>query len=331
MRKLKVGIDTYSLKPLDLSPFEILEWAVLNGADGVQFSGIDVPPGTVLDRTALGELRSFAAENHLYLEWGGGEHIPVRLDTGRPKDIAAANRRAAEQAFHVGSSTVRSCSGGLMRWSKDSPPTDELLGAMAPALRAQRPMLRDHGVVLAIETHFEFTSFELLRLFDMCGASPGEYLGICLDTMNLLTMLEDPVAAARRLAPWVVTTHIKDGGLALGPEGFVSFTAEAGKGVVDLPAVIELLAAVNPELTLTVEDHGGDFLIPVHDAEFLARFPDLAVPELIRLLGLATRTRELMEAGRLAVLPRDRWPAVCEARLRRDLAAVRRVAHGLSK
>ena len=331
MRKLKVGVDTYSLKPLELSPFEMLEWAVLNGADGVQFSGVDVPPGTVLDRTALGELRSYAAENGLYIEWGGGEHIPVCLDTGRPRDIVAGNRRAAEQAFHVGSSTVRSCSGGLMRWSKDSPPTDELLGAMAPALRAQRPMLRDHGVVLAIETHFEFTSFELLRLFDMCGASPGEYLGICLDTMNLLTMLEDPVAAARRLAPWVVTTHIKDGGLALGPEGFVSFTAEAGKGVVDLPAVIELLAAVNPELTLTVEDHGGDFLIPVHDAEFLARFPDLAVPELIRLLGLATRTRELMEAGRLAVLPRDRWPAVCEARLRRDLAAVRRVAHGLSK
>ena len=86
---------------------------------------------------------------------------------------------------------------------------------MAAALREQKPMLRDFGVILAIETHFEFTSFELLRLFEMCGAVPGEYLGICLDTMNLLTMLEDPVLAARRLLPWVVTTHIKDGGLML--------------------------------------------------------------------------------------------------------------------
>src|SRR5512138_3439736 len=108
MKKLKVGVDSYSLKPLDLSPFEVLEWAVLNGAEGVQFSEVNVPAGTAVDRTFLEELRSFAAENGLYVEWGGGEHIPLDLATGRPKDIAAGNRRAAEQAFEVGSPTVRS-------------------------------------------------------------------------------------------------------------------------------------------------------------------------------------------------------------------------------
>jgi len=328
MRKLKVGVDSYSLKPLDLSPFELLEWAVMNEAEGVQFSEINVPPGTALDRTFLQELRSYAEENRLYIEWGGAEHIPLHLDTGKAKDIFAANRRAAEQAFHLGSSTVRSCSGGLMRWKKESPSTDEFLRLMAAALRDHRPMLRDFGVVLAIETHFEFTSFELLRLFDMCGATPGEYLGICLDTMNLLTMLEDPVPAARRLLPWIVTTHVKDGGLMLTGDGFVSFTAEAAKGVVDLAAIFESLAAVHPKITLTVEDHGGDFLIPVNDPEFLARFPDLSVPELVRLLGLSVRTRALMDAGKLSVLPRDRWPAVCEQRVKRDIAAVRRIVVG---
>lgn len=325
MKTLKVGVDSYSLKPLDLSPFEVLEWAVLNGAEGVQFSEVNVPPGTAVDRTFLQELRSFAAENRLYLEWGGGEHIPVDLASGRPKDIRAGNRRAADQAFQLGASTIRSCSGGLMRWKKDSPSTEEFLRLMAAELRDQKPLLRDFGVVLAIETHFEFTSFELLRLFDMCGAVPGEYLGICLDTMNLLTMLEDPVSAMRRLLPWVVTTHIKDGGLMLTADGFVSFTAEAGKGVVDLPAVIEALGAVHPHITLTVEDHGGDFPIPVADADFLARFPDLAVPELVRLLGLTVRTRTLMDAGKLAVLPRDRWPAACEPRVKRDIQAVRHI------
>ena len=215
-----------------------------------------------------------------------------------------------------------------MRWKKDSPATEEFLGMMAAALRAQKPMLRDLGVVLAIETHFEFTSFELLRLFEMCGAVPGEYLGICLDTMNLLTMLEDPVLAARRLLPWVVTTHVKDGGLTLAADGFVSFTAEAGKGVVDFAAIFESLAAVHPQITLTVEDHGGDFLIPVADPDFLARFPDLSVPELVRLQALAVRTRGLMDAGKLAILPRDRWPAVCEPRVKRDIQAVRRIIGG---
>jgi sugar phosphate isomerase/epimerase len=331
MRKLKVGVDSYSLKPLDLSPFELLEWAVLNEADGVQFSEINVPPGTALDKTFLHELRSYAEENRLYVEWGGGEHIPLDLATGGPKDILATNRRAAEQAFHLGSASVRSCSGGLMRWKKESPATEEFLRAMAAALREQKPILRDFGVVLAIETHFEFTSFELLRLFDMCGAVPGEYLGICLDTMNLLTMLEDPVRAARRLLPWTVTTHIKDGGLLLTEDGLVSFTAEAGKGVVDFAAIFEALGSAHPHITLTVEDHGGDFRIPVHDPEFLARFPDLTVPELVRLLELAARTRSLHDAGKLSVLPRDRWPAACEGRVRRDIQAVRRIVGGTAE
>jgi sugar phosphate isomerase/epimerase len=328
MRKLKVGIDSYSLKPLDLSPFELVEWAVLNGADGVQFSEVNVPPGTALDKIFLQELRGYAGENRLYLEWGGGQHIPLDLDTGRPKDIFAVNRRAAEQALALGSATVRSCSGGLMRWKAESASTDELLELAAAALKAQKPMLRDAGIILAIETHFEFTSFELLRLFEMCGAVPGEYLGICLDTMNLLTLLEDPLAATRRLLPWVVTTHIKDGGLLLTAEGFVSFTAEAGKGVLDLAGIIETLAAAHPHITLTVEDHGGDFLIPVNDPEFLARFPDLTVPELVRLQRLAVHTRALVDAGKLAVLPRDRWPSACEPRVKRDLRAVREIVGG---
>jgi hypothetical protein len=159
----------------------------------------------------------------------------------------------------------------------------------------------------------------------MCDAAPGGPLGICLDTMNLLTMLEDPVLAARRLLPWVVTTHIKDGGFLLTADGFVSFTAEAGKGVVDLAAIIEALGAAHPRITLTVEDHGGDFLIPVNDPEFLARFPDLTVAELVRLLSLAVQTRSLADAGKLAILTRDRWPAVCESRVKRDILGVRRL------
>ncbi|HOW86748.1 MAG TPA: TIM barrel protein [Candidatus Aminicenantes bacterium] len=328
MRKLKVGVDSYSLKPLDLTPFEILEWAVLNGAEGVQFSDINVPAGTALDRAFLQDLRAYADENRLYIEWGGGEHIPLDLASGRPKDIEASNRRAAEQAAWAGSATVRSCSGGLMRWDKNGPSSEEFLRLTAESLRRQKPAFRDAGVILAIETHFEFTSFELLRLFEMCGAAPGEYLGVCLDTMNLLTLLEDPLLATRRLLPWIVTTHIKDGGLALGPDGFVSFTAEAGKGVIDLAAIVEVLAAVHPQITLTVEDHGGDFSIPVNDPAFLAGFPDLSVPELVRLQALAVRTRALMDGGKLAVLPRERWAAVCEPRVRRDIQAVRRLVAG---
>jgi sugar phosphate isomerase/epimerase len=212
-----------------------------------------------------------------------------------------------------------------MRWDKKSRPTEEFIRMMAGALKDQKRMLQDNGIILAIETHFEFTTFELLRLFELCGARPGEYLGICLDTMNLLTMLEDPVWATERVLPWVVMTHIKDGGILISDEGFLSFTAEAGTGVIDFEAIFEKLSKLDHTVNLSLEDHGGGFSIPVFDPDFLAGFPDLTASETIRLVELSARCRELLERGKIAVLDRARWPEHCERRVKRGLRAVKRI------
>ncbi len=320
MKPFRVGIDAYSIKPLGLDAFGTLEWARLNGAAGVQFSE-GAPQAD--DPGALRAIGQCAAENSLYLEWGGGQHIPFDPRTRRPVDIAAINRKAAEQAAALGLTTVRSCSGGLLRWPPDAVPTGTYLREMASALRSQRPMWTGLGVALAVETHFEFTTFELIRLFEMCDAAPGGYLGICLDTMNLLTMMEDPLAATRRIRPWVMTTHIKDGGIVESSEGFRTFTAEAGLGIVDLPGILDELSALDRTLSLSIEDHGGDFVVPLNDPSFKAKFPDLKAGELAALRGLAGRTTRRMEQEGLAVLDRADWPDRCQERIIRDLGTVR--------
>jgi len=76
-RPFEVGIDSYSLKPLNISVFECLEWAAKNGADGVQFSEVNLPPGRELDGALLKDLSQFAKDRKLYIEWGGGQHIPL--------------------------------------------------------------------------------------------------------------------------------------------------------------------------------------------------------------------------------------------------------------
>jgi sugar phosphate isomerase/epimerase len=213
-----------------------------------------------------------------------------------------------------------------MRWKPESLPTQKMLDEMAVALKAQKQMLMDHQVVLAIETHFEFTTFELLRVFEACGAKPGEWLGICLDTMNLLTMLEEPVMATERVLPWIVSTHIKDGGILQTATGFKSFTAPFGECIIDFESVFSLLSTLNIPLNLNIEDHGGDFDIPIFDPAFRKEFPDLADEEMERLIKLSIKTSEKMEAGTLAVLDRKDWPAACEARMAAD---IRRLAKTL--
>lgn len=322
MKQFKVGIDSYSLKPLGLDALGLLDWAGRNGAAGVQFSEV---PDEAEDPGILREIGRTALARGLYLEWGGGRHIPFDVQSGRPIDIAVINRKAAEQAAALGLRSIRSCSGGLMRWRPDDPPLGHYLSAMAASLREQAPMFRDLGVILAVETHFEFTTAEIRRLFDWCDAEPGDFLGVCLDTMNLLTLLEDPVSATRRVLPWVVTTHIKDGGILAIGEDFRTFTAEAGGGVVDFARILEDLSSLKREIRLSIEDHGGDFAIPWGDPAFRAKFPDLDPAELDHLRFLARQTKKLMDNGSLSILARPDWPSVCEERLRRDITAIRSI------
>ncbi len=326
MKKLKVGIDNYGLSPLGLTPLQILQWAKDNGAEGVHFSGLIPEEKHKADPSYLKDLSQFAASHHLYLEWGGGQHIPFDMETWEKKEIFDVNRKAASEAEILGTRVVRSCSGGLMRWNPASPKLDILLDETASTLRSQREMLQDHNVILAIETHFEFTTFELLRLFDMCKTEPGEYLGICLDTMNLLTMLEEPVQAVERILPWIVCTHVKDGGVILGSEGLVSFPLEIGKGVVDLRQIIALLKTLPQEVNLSIEDHGGSFSLPVFDPRFLIGFPDLSRDEFIRLVQLAYSTQEKMEHEGLTIVDREKWPEICEERLKKDVLALKGIA-----
>jgi len=245
---MAVGIDNYCLFPLNLSPLEVLKWAEENGAKGVQFSGLNPEVAKNVDEAYLRDLSGYASDKGLYLEWGGAQHIPFDLKTWEEKDITEINQKVAEQAALLGTSLVRSCSGGLMRWDPQSPVTETLLEEMAKSLRAQRQMLMDNNVILAIETHFEFTTHELLRLFDRCEAE-----------------------------------------------------------------------------NLTIEDHGGEFFLPVFDSLFLSKFPDLTAEEFALILRLALQTDEAMKSGEMAITAREEWPKICEARIKRDIQAFKQL------
>jgi sugar phosphate isomerase/epimerase len=259
----------------------------------------------------------------MYLEWGGGQHVPFDTETWRPKDLLPGNRRAAEQASLLGARVIRSCSGGFFRWHDGSPPTDDLLRAMAEALRPQRSMFEELDVTLAIELHFEFTTFELIRLFEMCDAEPGGWLGVCLDTFNVLPMAEEPVAGTERILPWVVATHMKDGAVTLGPDGFITFPTQLGEGVVDILSILDRLSTLDGTMNLSVEDHGGEFTTPLCDATFLPRLPDLTVQELGCLLKLAHIGGDRLVSGELAPTNRADWPELCERRTEAGLVHLR--------
>ena len=319
MKKLRVGLDNYCLFPKNLMPDEVVTWASVNGAEGVAFSGFSDVYLEKLTTSYLHDVRQRAADLNLYLEWGSGQHVPMDLTNFTKKEIFDSNRKIVEKACALGTRIIRSCSGGLMRWKEDAPDTEVFLNEAAIELKREAQMFRDNGVILAIETHFEFTTFELLRLFEMCDAVPDDWIGICLDTMNLLTMLEDPLAATERVIPWVVSTHIKDGGILISEDGITTFPAPIGKGIVDIEAIIRRLQSLNKEISLSVECHGGSFFLPINKTWFRGRFPDLSDNEYNELMKLADITSDKTKTGELKITERSDWPMICEERTRNDI------------
>jgi sugar phosphate isomerase/epimerase len=322
---MKVGLDNYSLFPKNMMPDEIIDWASANGAEGLAFSGFDNVLRDKFTTSYLRNIRKRANDLSLYLEWGNGQHVPMDLSSFSKKEICQSNRKAVGEAYALGVRIIRSCSGGLMRWKQDAPDTEVFLKASAAELKKQAQMFRDNGVILAIETHFEFTTFELLRLFEMCEEEPGGWLGICLDTMNLLTMLEDPISATDRVLPWIVSTHIKDGGIIATDDGITTFPAAFGKGIINFESLIGKLDSLDREVFLSVENHGGSFFLPVNENWFIKRFPDIPVEEYTRLLELAELSAEKMNDGSLKITDRAAWPAICEERTISDIRNLKKL------
>jgi sugar phosphate isomerase/epimerase len=174
---------------------------------------------------------------------------------------------------------------------------EEQLAASVRFLRKLAPIARDLGIHLNLETHEEITTFECLRIIEQVGE---DVMGIVFDSSNPLQRAEDPVRAARRIAPYVRQTHIKDVGLWFGDDVVYRQGRSCGDGVVDFRAILPILAEHRPDLNLSIENptvRGPIGLTEIYDPLWAAAHPDLTVEEFAAWIGLIKRFERRVERG----------------------------------
>ncbi|ROO86994.1 sugar phosphate isomerase/epimerase [Actinocorallia herbida] len=289
--------------------FDALRQTKEAGLEGVNVRTLyEVSP--TLDRALLADAAELARELDLYLELGVGKVNPYM--TAEYPHIRALGeggylegmRRLVLAAAEMGVTELWTATGGFKpryrglhatdRFRAEAPWPDQL-AATAALLHRLAPVLRDTGVHLNLETHEEITTFELVRLVEDVGP---DVLGICFDSANVAVRGEDPMAAVRRVAPYVRSTQLRDAALCFTADGISRFLAPCGEGVIDWALLLGELADRAPVRNLTIEAIGGlraEMTLHPYDDAWRAGHPDLTVAE---LAGLFRLTRVYEASGR---------------------------------
>jgi hypothetical protein len=146
----------------------------------------------------------------------------------------------------------------------------------------------------------------VVRLVEAVGP---DVMGIVFDTGNVLQRGEHPIHAARRVAPYVRQTHLKDAFLAYGEDGLLNYQLRPlGEGVVDFGQLVPIVAAANPRLNLTIENEDSyedrprpvaRKALEIFDPVWLKGHPDLTLEEYAAYLEMVQEYSKRVASGEI--------------------------------
>ncbi|MDF2439895.1 MAG: 3-oxoisoapionate decarboxylase [Abditibacteriota bacterium] len=267
--------------PLDL-------WALMDAARDLNLAGLEAEltpeqvrkPHTVRDALQARELR-FVPDYMVILNSEASD-FRAFLDAGAA--IGATVVRVTLSSILCGDR--RALSGG---W-------DAYLEAVAARLKEVLPHAEALGLCIAVENHQDATSDDLLRLHEMSGHSPA--YGITFDTGNPLAVGEGVLEFTIRIAPLIRHLHLKDYTIHFAPEGFRLVRCAAGDGVIDFPAILDIVRANGHDVLPGIEIAAQPTrTIPILEESWWACYPLTPSTRLIAALKV------LWERGRPAHEP----------------------------
>jgi sugar phosphate isomerase/epimerase len=248
----------------------------------------------------------------LYLE--GSIGLPKKAE-----DVPAfeAEVRSAKEA---GAQVLRTVSLGGRRYEvfQTAEAWHEFRKNALLSLQLAEPVVRRHKIKLGVENHKDWRAQELVDILQQIN---GEWVGATIDFGNNLAMVEDPLEVVQTLAPYVVSTHIKDMAVEEHPEGFLLSEVPLGKGILDLPKIVALCRKHNPNVTFNLEMMTRDpLVIPVLQKEYWATFDGISGGELARTLRLVKQHKSPAALPRVSQLNMEQRLAAEEENILLSLA-----------
>lgn len=200
------GIDVFGLRSQGFSAFDHLDFCKKQGANRVHFSEPRFL-GTLED-AHLHKVREHAESLGLALEIGFGSICPTSTRF-RPEDGTAEEQllRMFAAAKILGTHYVR-CYLGSADERKGPIPLREHMRNTIEVLRNVRKDAEKMGMRVALENHAgDMQGWQLRELIEAAGP---DHVGALYDSGNATWTLEHPLETLEAVAPYVITSGIRD-------------------------------------------------------------------------------------------------------------------------
>ncbi len=283
----KLGLDFFSLRSQGWSAFELLDFAAKNGVDVAHFS----EPRFLgsLEDAHLRKVKEHADRLGIALEVGFGSICPTSTRFNREDGSATEQLlKMFRVAKTLGSPFVRCYLGSSQDRAGDIPLDQHIENTIA-SCKSVRSQALDMGMKIAIENHAgDMQALQLKALIEEAGP---DYVGALVDAGNAAWTLEDPHHTLESLAPYALSSGVRDSAIWLTDMGAEVMWVPLGEGNVDIEGWAHRFVELCPGKPFSLEiinvrsARSFDFL----DASFWGTYRD--VPAWV-FAGFLARARQ---------------------------------------
>ena len=291
---VRLGFDTYSIRAFRWKAPRLLDYAASLKLDTIQISSMGDYES--LDAAYLQKIKDQAARLNLQIDAGMGCICPLSKSFG--KNGPPARDRLLEglrTAKAVGAKSMR-CFQGAAADRLGEPGIEACMEATIQLFRSVKSEAQDHGVKIALENHSgDMQAREVKTIIEESGP---DHVASCLDTGNPMWVVEDPFVTLETLAPYVVTTHVRDSAVFETPRGAAAQWVALGDGNVDFVKFVAEFRRLCPQSSMQLEVITGrpPTELPYLEPGFWKAFPKMPAWEFARFVALAKSGHPFMGA-----------------------------------
>jgi sugar phosphate isomerase/epimerase len=241
----------------------------------------------------------------------------VEIQTFLPREDPAAFEQAVRVAKEAGATSLRAVCLLGRRYEMFDTLQDwkTAVRGFHAQIETALPIVERHRMPLGLENHKDWRVDQQVALLERYSS---EYLGVTLDTGNNLTVLDDPMEAVEKLAPYTINTHLKDMAVEETGDGFRISEVPLGEGMLDMPRIVDTIRRARPEVYFSLEMITRDPLeVPCLTDKYWSTFDDVNGVALARMLSRVRANRPRTPLPRITGL-------TAEARLALEMELVDR-------